>query len=279
MSSTVDRKGRNSLNKKIESILGSNKRPDIDDFYESHTIRGRNKDKKSVKNLEAIFNKRLASFPQQSRKIFIKNKKQIDAIESFLSYYIEMSNWLGETAMTSRPTSYDDYVNGVDVIVEFDTGENNFTRHPGRVIFKIDLTCSASRAIEKIKLNIRRVWSQNNLVIKYFESQVDGFRGIFEGAIPIVIGVNESNLSSLINLHNQFGINRKIEAHSFQILMIEQIHAQISMYLRVCKKKSYGELLDKSLIIIEKAYEEKKQINTKKIKTFDLHDAILEKTM
>jgi hypothetical protein len=122
-------------------------RPDLASF--PHVgIQGRREDAKTVEQLKA----RLGSF----------GDVRGDIVEAFLTAEIERANWFGASVFTT--TAYDDYVNGVDLVLEFDANEEE---RPWRLA--VDVTTSVTPELVQKKL----AKMKNGAQVKYFQSDLE----------------------------------------------------------------------------------------------------------
>jgi hypothetical protein len=150
-------------------------------------------------------------------------RKMAKIFEVIINEQIELSDWLGGSAMTQKASEYDDYKNGVDTVVEFDE-EEGFSH----LALAIDVTSSheLARKFDRIKKEI----DQGVLTkIKYFVSEGLSFKGE-KGNIPrVVIGADRKTITDLMGKW----IDEDKEAlakHVVQAILIEEIIAQLEVF-------------------------------------------------
>jgi len=76
-------------------------------------------------------------------KNITETKKIADIFEAVVLEHGELSDWLGGSAKTMKTSRYDDYMNGVDLLVEFAGAEGEESEHLGLaadVTFTTDTT-------------------------------------------------------------------------------------------------------------------------------------------
>lgn len=165
---------------------------------------------------------------------------------------IELNDWLGPNANLVRTTEYDDIVNGIDAVVEFDTNSDK----PERMALAVDASMSPDFHViaEKIRKNANRVLGiEDHAKVKYFESQITNRKESLNDMVPVVIGVDADNLaellgkfSSLIKLQNIRGksdlerslirkTKEELANHPAQKIFLEEIRLQLEWYLKLIK--------------------------------------------
>lgn len=149
-------------------------------------------------------------------------KRAADVLEAILYLHSEQSNWLGPNVETMRPSEYDDYVNGVDLISEFTTEDT--TSH---LALGVDITF-ASESLGNKFTHIKNEIDNDNLAeVKYFESH--GFKGRLRQLPRIVIGVEKNTVLELAGLW----MNRKnneLAKHPVKLILLTEILEQLRAY-------------------------------------------------
>lgn len=193
-------------------------------------------------------------------------------------------------ALFYRTTEFDDKVNGSDAVVEFDIGEE-----PERLALSIDSTSRTDlfHIEEKIDRNISKILN-NKLEIKYFESQVKPFKGSIKNIVPVVVGLEGGNTNELINQFAQLiklesifnssntiatanektgakqtynRLRKEIVKHPAQIVFLQQIRCQLSMYKNILLRENNGGInvktddIDRMRMIIDGILQDKTSIN------------------
>lgn len=86
--------------------------------------------------------------------------------EAILSEQMELSNWLGQEALTIIPSEFDDSINGVDVAVEFEREEG--FKH---LALGLDMTSSAKEIRRKLFEARKHIVEGDLTQMKYFLSE------------------------------------------------------------------------------------------------------------
>lgn len=146
-------------------------------------------------------------------------KQLASILEAIIFEHGEQSYWFGENASTIKTSRFDDIINGVDAIVEFDE-----KTHPAHLALAIDATFSEI-VTDKFK-NLKTKIDQGKLaVVKYFQSERISFRGEMSNIPFIVVTANVKTVKELSNLW----INKDNEAlakHWIQFQLLEEMEKQ-----------------------------------------------------
>jgi len=167
------------LHQKAERIL-SEYAISMDDFiYEKEIIE---KDKTLVNTLKAKFKK---DAPNEEKEA----KVLADILEAIILEESESSNWLGQNASTIKVSEYDDYVNHIDTIIEFEDAET-----ASHTALGIDATYSTSikEKFDRIKEEIK-----NGVLAeaKYFSSS--SIKGMHIQIPRLIIGAEVKTIKEL----------------------------------------------------------------------------------
>ena len=245
------------------------------------------KDEKTIEFIKKGFELKRDQLSVSDRENLYHSHKRSEALEVIIGDQIELSDWFGENSLFFRTTEYDDFVNKVDAVVEFDIGDN-----PEKLALSIDSTSrtETSKIESKVKTNIAKLLN-NSLEVKYFESQINDFKGSLKNIIPVVIGLGAINTNELIN---NFGnllrqsqkrddqslpsnervsarqripqIQRDIANDPVQIIFLKEIKSQLEMYKSILIRENNPNILvkeanvDSLYKIIEDVLNEKKSI-------------------
>lgn len=245
------------------------------------------KDKSHIESKKLNFKNQEANQDIKSAEKMVHSKKRSEALEIIIADQIELSDWFGGNSLFFRTTEYDDIINGTDAVVEF-----NIEDQPKRIALAIDSTSRTDlpHVQEKINRNISKILN-NNLEIKYFESQIDGFKGLITGIIPVVIGLEAENTNELIDKFAQLiklkqteknpstsenekmqarqsstRCKKEIEKHPAQLIFLREIKLQLEMYRKIIASENNENIFVKEsdiqdiTQIITDTLNEKKQI-------------------
>jgi len=180
-------------------------------------------------------------------------RKMAKVFEVIVSEQMEMSNWLGETAMTKQSSKYDDYINGVDTIVEFD--ETDGATH---LALAVDVTSGheLTRKFDRIKKEI-----EDGILtkIKYFVSESQGIRGEKANIPRVVIGADRKVIMDLVEKWLEKDQSALAE-HVVQAIVIEEIIAQLETFIQYAKsigQEKVAEVYQRTLGILNRIKTEK----------------------
>jgi len=244
-----------------------------------------------IENIKNSFLKKNSSLGLENQKIIDYSKMKGEALEIIIADQIENSDWFGDDSLFFKTTEYDDFVNGVDAVVEFNIEEGN-----QRIALSIDSTSSTGSDIIKHKIdrNISKILN-NKVEVKYYESPIldtdKAFTGTLKDIIPVVIGLESTNTSHLVASFNRFiqleslvddtklannlrvtyrkefnSLRREIEKDPCQIVFLKEIKYQLEMYSRILTKENNPNInvkvsdVKKIATIIDNILVEKKEI-------------------
>lgn len=223
----------------------------LDHFSDIFSLKEISTDISNVENLKSKFVVNDSKLSPEGVANKVHSRKRSEALEIIIADQIELNDWFGGESLFFRTTEYDDIFNGTDAVVEF-----NLEDKPERLALAIDSTSQTDlyRVKEKINRNISNMLT-NKLEIKYFESQIDGYKGSLKNVVPVVIGLEAGNTNDLIDTFSKlikFGekmndpslhVNEKILAkqgflslkkdivkHPAQVIFLEEILNQLEMY-------------------------------------------------
>ena len=183
-----------------------------------------------------------------------------DAFETLISDQVDLSNWFGENASVIRASEYDDYKNKVDAIIEFIL--EGSTSH---LALGIDITYSRESLSGKIH-TIRKMIEEGILAqVKYFISDIGGFRGELKNIPIVVVGADMEILDELFdtwirfqrlrkqkNKEGQESVTKKIrelnlqlQNHKVQVQLLRQIKMQLEKFHDFAQKSNQTKIADK----------------------------------
>lgn len=150
-----------------------------------------------------------------------------DVLELLIERVAEQNEWFGEGSYISGTILYDDWMNGVDMVLEFDSGDDDL----GKVALAIDCTSDQHRISEKLENNKKAFLTIGGRSVKYFEAQipeVDYKGGIF--CAPFIIGVGQETTDNVLeNCRNL----KMMAEHPIQFAFLLEIQSQVDMYLNL----------------------------------------------
>jgi hypothetical protein len=177
-------------------------------------------------------------------------KKISRLLEAVIADQVNTNQWMGEGAETLPITPFDDYINKIDIGVEFASGQ----------VLGLDATYSfdVAKKFNFIKDRIKRDVLGS---IKYFESQKTPSKYKASNVPIAVVGVEPHLLAEMAPawIRNPESLNK----HKSQLIILEQIYEQLTNFERFAKKinrpKSV-ESLDAMIAEIEPLLETKRKL-------------------
>jgi len=199
-------------------------------FYEHFGQEAVEKDKTYIERLKAKFEND-------------ESKKAAEVLEAIIYLHSELSEWLGPNVETIRPTEYDDIVNKVDLIAEFNS-ENS----PKHLALGVDVTFGSNSLMDKIN-GIKNEIDRDELAkVKYFESH--GFIGSLRQVPRVVVGVEKDTVIELAGLWMRKE-NKQLGDHPARNIIMTQIIEQLTTFRnyaehhgKVGALKSYNQALE-----------------------------------
>ena len=236
-----------------------------------------------------------------------EGKRRGEALEVIVGDQVELNDWFGPNALLTRTSEYDDVMNGIDAVAEFDFGEE---RKPERLALGVDASMRADVAMieRKITRNIEKVTGQREPAeVRYFESQIldaaghPSVKGRLEAVVPVVIGLDGEDCDRLMCLFVQLlrlrsnkekteSINALIkektlemQKHPVQMVFLLEIKTQLEMYLGLFKEKvmdgdhlAYQSKVKRLLAITNEIIDSKTEISTEELGEDGVWQAITE---
>lgn len=197
-------------------------------------------------------------------------KKVSDVLEGLVYQLGELGDWFGKNVETIRSSEYDDIINGIDLIAEFNT--EDFTKHLALGVDVTFGTLSIGKKFERIK---KEIDSDKLALVKYFESH--GFKGALKHVPRVVIGLEKDTIISLAALwmRNQ---NAELGNHFAQDILMREILEQLTAFKKYAESigaekavRSYTQ----ALAILATAFREHNANNTHKERQHMHHEEII----
>jgi len=237
-----------AYNKSLEALGGD---ISLDDFVELYGQENVERDKALVIKKNRGYQER-----DETNKKLAEYKKWAIILEGMIFENAELSNWFGDNASTNKTSRYDDIVNGVDMVMEFDLDDG-----ASHLALGVDVTFSPwmEEKLQRIKDEINK----NQLAkIKYFQSENLGFKGQLE-APRVVIGIDIDTVKKTSETWIDPKQKKEMAKHEIQLLIIEEIRMQLEAFRNYAEKMKKDQALinryNRSLGIIEKIQRERRQ--------------------
>ncbi len=148
--------------------------------------------------------------------------------------------WLGPDAQVIKPSRFDDIVNKVDTIVEFEQDQGR-----SHLALAFDVTKGQEKIREKFN-DVRRSIDEDKLTrVKYFKSR--GLRGELSGFPRVIVGADQPTIANLINLVLEAKKNkdpkevprlqRRLENDPVQFQFLFEVKIQLEAFRKYAEKK------------------------------------------
>jgi hypothetical protein len=216
---------------KAESSL-SESRIDIQSF---RSLYGDKNVEKDIKHTEQLKN----DFLQNNTPEEIEAKKLATIFEAIINEQLELSDWLGPNVFTAVTTEYDDYINKIDTIVEFNE-EGRLMSHLG---LAIDATYSTMmlKKFKQIKDDIKKGTLSS---IKYFKSLNMDFTGRLSKIPRVIISAEPETIKNLAKIWIE-GRKKELAEHPIQFQIIDEILIQLETFEKYANSIGQKELAEK----------------------------------
>src|SRR3989344_2748306 len=190
------------------------------------------------------------------------SKNYAELLEAVIFEHGELSEWFGPGADLIKTSDFDDIKNGVDMVVGFKQGKDNFSN----LALGVDVTFGSkilSQKLEKIK---KRIDKGKLGEIKYFDSELQKKVGPLE--LPqVVIGVEVETLRE-VGLLWMNRRNKELANHPIQAVILEETKRQLEAFKKYAESQGNNDIAviyTKDLAIIRRIIANKKDITLGKL--------------
>jgi len=236
-----------------------------EDFIDLYGPKAVEDDKKIVEGIKRGIKRRQLSLPTEDLKRELEIRQKSEALEAIVVYQGELNNWFGPNSLITKTSEYDDLLNGVDLVLEFDLEDPSslgLEKKIHRIALAVDVTSSKDSDVvaKKIDSCFEKVMGKENCRVKYFASQVEDFKGELNQVIPVVIGLETRKVDLLIKsvgflirldkgwvkpspLSQQLAreIRKALETHPAQMIFLKEIEDQLGFYYQFLKSQEKPE--------------------------------------
>lgn len=224
--------------KKAEKHLERN-RIDTKNFKSSYSDEEITGDEELVRRLAKKFH---ASWNIESRLGVV--------FEAILSEHIELSDWLGQDTITKKTSLFDDFVNGVDEIIEYP--QDLQTDH---LPLAIDITYGGEQVLKEKLLKIQKDIQDGKFSeIKYFEDY-NGNHANEPVKMPKALLAIDREMVIELALMWVEGNKKRLAEHPVQIQILDELLIQLEMwreYALQCKKTKIAGQYEKQISTLRK---------------------------
>lgn len=216
---------------------------DMDQFtdYDKSAIEH---DKEEVQRLEGLFE-------------LAPSKIYADIFEAIACEYGELSDWFGPKSQVIKTARFDDYINKIDMIVETETGNQQFSH----LALGVDVTFGSRDLSKKFAAIKAKIDSGELGQVKYFHSDRQNFTGPLPKIPQVVLGVEIDTVKELTLLwvHRR---NKELAAHPAHMTLLEETALQLRTfghYARATGKRDLFYQFDAALQRVSSIMKEKKE--------------------
>ncbi len=185
-------------------------------------------------------------------------KKVADIFEALVLDCGELNNWFGDNAFTIKTSRFDDYVNGMDMVLEFRGEEEGSASFLG-VAADVTFTSDTTKKFDRIRDHIDKGELGK---VKYFRSEHMNIDGQLSKLPEVVIGASKKTVMELANLWLEKN-QEELAKHYAQIMVLRQMREQLetfSLYARSVGQQESADIYSSRIGIIDGILAEKAQI-------------------
>ncbi|MFA6354288.1 MAG: hypothetical protein WCX12_01225 [Candidatus Paceibacterota bacterium] len=281
-------------------LSAAEKRPELDNFSDIFPTDEIKRDEQLLAAAKRNFSENEEHLTDEEVQKTREGKLRSEALEILVTNQAELNDWFGDNVLISRTTEFDDVINHVDAVLEFDLGEDN----PETIALAVDASMRNDYHLttSKIRRNIKSITGETRPTeVKYFESQIDRNKRSLRHIIPVVVGLEGNNCNQLFadfaqiiklkripeknglqkeTLHN---LNEKMKTNPAQIAFLLEIQKQLEFYKNLVEKKTTEEgvnskQLERLIGIIDSVLSEKKDIKLGELENDGVLKTIIQNT-
>lgn len=217
-----------SVHEKVAQIIDT-ERPNPVDFKNIVDVEKIREDAKNVRNLEDIWSR-------NNDESTIEAKRSADIAEYIL--YKNFATWINFKANPLIAAKADDYLRGIDLIIESeDENDEDHLHHLGLGI-DIALVSEKRSDIESKKNKMR-----NNLEKGYLTEARYVSGGHFEGSLQdlpyTILSISSKHINDLLSVATQKLPTEKEKKHILKYIVAYQILRQLRVYYNVSSSKKF----------------------------------------
>ncbi len=222
------------FNNRYDSILGMEKAVAwTESGIEEHSLKESDPDFEALYSKEDIQKdaqfvaKRKKNFADMNKEGRLLKLKMAQVLEYIIFEQSELSEWFGPNALTIKTSEFDDIVNGVDMVIEFEDPLEHEAESFDRlgtavdVSFGTDLRGKFERIVQEIESGLLSE-------VKYFKSERSKPQKL-EHLPRIVIGCAPETIEELVKLWTM-GDKTTLGQHPIQVQLLHEIVDQLKVF-------------------------------------------------
>lgn len=236
---------------------------DFDGLYDPKKLDG---DREKVRRKEAGF-------------VHESHKDYSDVLEAIIFDQIDGGMWFSKNTRAIKTSSFDDYYNGSDLILEIE----DTARTLAHLSLSVDVTFGTNTEKEKIAKIKKNIDNGTLGQIDYFKSSRSQFRGEMSLIPQVIIGVEKDTVINLANLwmdkHEHPEIATKLDEHPIKRLILSEILLQLYTFRTYAKETNKLELVpiyEKDIQILEEILHNQGVVDTSSLRDDKVFAAIRE---
>jgi len=190
------------------------------------------RDREYVNRLEETFSHDARS--QEGRHGYPK------VLEAVLIRQIELADWFGEAAVTFQAHPFDDYANGVDLVVQWNTEYG-----PVRVAIDVTIASSLEIVLDKIAKTRDGIMQGHSSKehgvsflsnVKYYEDPESEEQMSLDTLPKVIIGMDVDQVRDLVSksakaLRKEPGAKADLAKDPYQMMLLEEVRSQLERQL------------------------------------------------
>ena len=226
-----------------------------DQFIDLYGQENVQKDKATVERLRGLFEKDLSGKELEEDKT---TKRAARVFEGIIYEQSELSDWFGANARTIKTSDFDDFVNGVDLVVEIDEPG----RSPGHVALAVDVSFGTVGIEKKISRAVAEIDADSSGTVKYFFSELTGVKGQLLRVPRVVVGVEKKVVAELAGLDTNKRV-KELAVHPVQRVIADEVCKQLEVfgkYARSKDKKNAAETYERAYSLMQRTLADKRRM-------------------
>lgn len=150
-------------------------------------------------------------------------KEYGDILEGLIFDQIERAGWFGEGVRPVKTSKFDDYKNGVDMLVELEGG-----RKP--LALAVDVTFGFKGMKKKVDRILDEIDNNTLGFVRYYRSQDGSYEGKLGKLARVVVGIEMDTIQDMAAAWVKEGGDEMLRDHHAQTLILSEIAIQLRAY-------------------------------------------------
>lgn len=192
------------------------------------------------------------------------HKDYADVLEAIIFEQIDKGVWFSKNTRAIKTSSFDDYYNGSDIILELE----DTTRTLSHLSLSVDVTFGTNTEKEKIAKIKKNIDNGTLGQIDYFKSDRAQIRGEKSRIPQVIIGVEKDTVINLANLwmdkHEHPSLAANLDEHPIKRLILLEILLQLYTFRTYATETNKSELVpifEKDIQLLEEILNEQQTVD------------------